>query len=82
MDGGHGTSGPGSFKGPLGQAVSGDIHRQPVAQFRPIPSSLQDMPVEVAADLSSDQRLMHRYSQAVSAGTVDAELTRVPNSGP
>ena len=77
MDEGHGTSGPKSFKGPLGQAVAGDIHRQPVAEFQPIPTSpLPEIPDQVAADLSTDQRLLLRYSQAVAAGTVSPELAR------
>ena len=77
MDEGHGTSGPKSFKGPLGQAVAGDVHRQPVASFQPIPtSSLPQIPDQVAADLSTDQRLLLRYSKAVAAGTVSPELAR------
>ena len=77
MDEGHGTSGPKSFKGPLGQAVAGDIHRQPLVDFQPIPTnSLPEIPDQVADDLSTDQRLLLRYSRAVAAGAVSPELAR------
>ena len=32
-DGGHGTSGPDSFKGPIGSSLKGDIHLSPVVNF-------------------------------------------------
>ena len=45
-DGGHGTSGPDSFKGPLGQAL------MKVVQFQPVATSLADIDEEVQKCLS------------------------------
>ena len=41
-DGGNGTSGPDSFKGPLGQeCCQDDIHVGDIVQFQPVPSRVQ-----------------------------------------
>ena len=69
FDGGFGTSGPNSFKGPIGQACTGDeIHLDPVVQFLPIPSSVEELPDSVKKDLSRDQLLLHGYAMGIVAG--------------
>ena len=42
-DGGHGTSGPSSFEGPLGQACCGDVHLGKVVTFVVISTTLPDL---------------------------------------
>ena len=39
-DGGHGTTGPDTFPGPIGQTLKGDIHLEDICFFTPIKSSL------------------------------------------
>ena len=62
-DGGHGTSGPESFAGPIGQAVKGPIHLLDLATFTPINTSLPDLPDTVWQNLSRDQKLLYRFEQ-------------------
>ena len=63
LDGGCGTSGPNSFKGPMGKALTkGDCHLKDVVNFVPIKSpNLPEMSDDVVSDLSRDQKLMYRY---------------------
>ena len=74
-DGGQGTSGPDSFKGPLGQACSGDVHLGNIVNFTPISTTLSDLEESVWKDLSRDQQILYRYVKAVSAGNVPANLS-------
>lgn len=60
-DGGLGTSGPDSFKGPLGQTCKTDVHLLDVVEFEAIPTTLEDLPDEVWKDLSRDQKLLYWY---------------------
>ena len=75
-DGGLGTSGPDSFKGPLGQACSGEVHLQDVVKFVPISTTLPDLEPEVWQDLSRDQQLLYRYTKAIASGVVPEDLAR------
>ena len=74
LDGGLGTSGPESFKGEIGQALSGDIHEQEVVKFQPVDSSLGDIPESVLADMSRDYVVLYRYVKAIKAGSVSTSL--------
>ena len=76
-DGGHGTSGPESFAGPLGQTCKGDIHLLDVCNFEPIESSVPDLPEKVWKDLSMDQQLMYRTVKAITAGEVPTTLATI-----
>ena len=60
-DGGHGTSGPDSFAGPLGQECKGQIHLLDVAKFSLIETTVPDLDDTVWKDLSRDQHLLYRY---------------------
>ena len=75
-DDGLGTSGPDSFKGPLGQACCGDVHLLDVVQFVPIATTLPDLCETVWKDLSRDQQLLYRYTKAIESGTVPEDLAR------
>ena len=75
-DEGLGTSGPESFKGPLGQACCGDVHLRDVVQFVPINTSLPNLSEEVWKDLSRDQQLLYRYTKAIQSGIVSEDLAR------
>lgn len=75
IDGGFGTSGPNSFKGPIGQSLQqSDLHKSPVIKFKLIKSCVIPIDDKVLNDLSHDQKLLYRYSQAVTTGTVPPEL--------
>ena len=74
LDGGFGTSGPTSFKGELGKAVAGDIHKKDVVKFNPIDSSLQIIPDHILEKLSRDQKLMYKYASAIMTGHVPVSL--------
>ena len=76
LDGGYGTSGPTSFHGPMGKAITEpDKHLQPVVKFVPVTSpDLPELPDSVVHDLSRDQYLMYRYCVAVHNGEVPADL--------
>ena len=77
FDGGFGTSGPTSFKGPLGQACSVDeIHLRPVIKFAPVPTSVPELPESVLKDLSRDQILLYGYARGISAGQLPETLIK------
>ena len=69
-DGGHGTSGPSSFEGPLGQACCGDVHLGKVVTFVVISTTLPDLEDAEWQDLSRDQKLLYRYVKAIAGGKV------------
>ena len=73
-DGGFGTSGPESFKGPIGKACTQDLHLLPVVEFEKVETSLSDLEEKVWKDLSRDQKLLYRWTKAVEAGVVPPEL--------
>ena len=73
-DRGFGTSGPESFKGPIGKACTQDLHLLPVVEFEKVETSLSDLEEKVWKDLSRDQKLLYRWTKAVEAGVVPPEL--------
>ena len=74
-DGGFGTSGPDSFKGPLGKECSDPkLHCRPVVEFEAIDTTLPDLDEKVVNDLSRDQKLLYKYAKAISSGKVDDDL--------
>ena len=76
LDGGFGTSGPDSFKGPMGQRLAGDIHLESVVPFKEILSKVKVISDSVQNDLSQDQELLYKYSRAVSSGTLASNLAK------
>ena len=80
LDGGMGTSGPNSFKGPMGIACTGDdIHKGPVTNFSPIQSFLKELPESVRCDLSRDQALLYDYAQGIISGILpDTLVNQLP----
>ena len=73
-DGGFGTSGPESFKGPIGKACTKDLHMLPVVEFEKIETTLSDFEEKVRKDLSRDQQLLFRWTKSVEAGVVPPDL--------
>ena len=73
-DGGHGTTGPNSFGGPLGQEAKKDLHLMDVVDFSEVPDWVTEISDEVVSDLSRDQKLLYRYIKAVSSGVVPPSL--------
>ena len=73
--GGFGTSGPDSFKGPLGDACSNQLlHCLPIVKFQPIQTILQDIDEKVVSDRSRDQWLFYRYTKGIVAGDIPDDL--------
>ena len=86
-DGGHGTTGPESFAGPMGKACKEEVHLLDLVTFAPITSSMVELSPEVWKDLSSDQKLLYRYVCAIRDGKVPGayicdNLSYPPNFGP
>ena len=73
-DGGFGTSGPDSFKGPIGQACKQDLHLLETVPFEKIETSLVELEDTVWKDLSCDQQLLYRWTKAISSGVVPPDL--------
>ena len=73
-DGGLGTSGPDSFKGPLGKECKEAVHLKDVIKFDVIPSTLDDLDDAVWKDLSRDQKLLYQYTKAIQARKVSNRL--------
>ena len=73
-DGGLGTSGPDSFKGPIGKQCKGEVHLLNVVQFEIISTGLDDLDVSVWSDLSRDQKLLYQYVKAIHSGEVSDRL--------
>ena len=74
FDGGFGTSGPNSFHGPLGKACVGKIHLKDIVQFDSISTTVPTLDDKIWKDLSRDQQLLYRYTQAIAAGFVNQNL--------
>ena len=76
------TSGPSSFKGPLGKELQQDLTSRKPIRFAPIKNSeFPQLPEDVATDLSSDQEYLYDMSWAVIEGRVDDDLAyRQPGS--
>jgi hypothetical protein len=73
-DGGHGTTGPESFGGPIGKLAGTPVHLMDLVSFTPIETPLPDLPDGVWKDLSGDQKLMYRYVKAIQDGEVPSSL--------
>ena len=73
-DGGFGTSGPDSFKGPIGQACKGELHLLDTVKFEKIEPPLNDLDETVWKDLSQDQQLLYRWTKAIASGEVPQKL--------
>ena len=73
-DGGLGTSGPDSFKGPHGKQCKEKIHLWDIVQFEIINTSVQDLDKSVWTDLSRDQKLLYQYVKAIQTGVVSDRL--------
>ena len=73
-DGGLGTSGPDSFKGPIGKDCKEEIHLRNVVKFDVIPTTLENFAGEVWKDLSRDQKLLYQYTKAIQSGEVSDKL--------
>ena len=78
LDGGWGTSGPNTFNGPMGKALTrADIHSKKVVAFKPIRApSLPDLSERIVKDLSRDQNLLYKYSKAVDTGDLPHEIAK------
>ena len=73
-EGGLGTSGPDSFKGPVGTQCKEQVHLLDVIAFKVISTSLKKLPDIVWKDLSRDQKLLYQYRQAIAQGEVTEQL--------
>ena len=63
-----------TFKGPLGQLCSGDVHLHWIVQFTSMTTSVPDLEEPIWKDLSQDQQLLYRWTKAITASQVPANL--------
>ena len=69
------TSGPASFKGPIGTELQEDLTvRKPVKFARVKNDSFPQIPEEIANDLSHDQEYLYDICWAIIEGRMDEEL--------
>ena len=73
-DGGLGTSGPDSFKGPIGKQCKEEIHLKDIVNFEIISTSLVNLDEHIWTDLSRDQKLLYQYVKAIESGLVSDRL--------
>lgn len=62
------TSGPSGFKGPVGSELKFDPCHLPIADFKAVRGQMEDMPDEITADLSEDQKYLLRACLTVQQG--------------
>ena len=63
------TSGPNSFKGPLGKQVQEDLTHHPVEQYEAVSGDVPELPEETVRKLSADQKYLYRICHAVQSGS-------------
>lgn len=69
------TTGPNTFKGPLGQLISGELTHLDLEEFIPISSDqLPSLSQEEVKALSTDQKYLYKITKAINNGTVPKEL--------
>ena len=65
------TTGPRTFDGKIGNLCQMDLEDKPQIKFKPIATSLVEVPPEVLIDLSHDQRLLYEYTLGIQNGSVN-----------
>ena len=73
------ASGPNTFEGDLGKALTMPLSDLPVVQFKPVAGVVAQLPDDVVSDLSCDQKYLHDICIAVQQGVVPSGLA---NSSP
>ncbi len=66
------TTGPRTFDGKIGILCQEDMEDKPQIKFKPIGSSLVELPSEILNDLSHDQRLLYEYTSGIQNGSVNS----------
>ena len=61
------TSGPDSWKGPIGRSCQTEVWQKDVVTFTAIAGLVEEMPEETEKQLSTDQELLYRLARAASA---------------
>ena len=70
------TSGPNSFKGPLGKSLEGDLTQARFIRFAKIKNDdFPQLSEEVACDLSSDQDYLYDICWGIIEGNLDEDFT-------
>ena len=70
------TSGPNSFKGPLGKSLEGDLTQPSTIRFARIKNNdFPQLSEEVACDLSSDQDYLYDICWRIIEGNLDEDFT-------
>jgi hypothetical protein len=66
LDGG--TSGPNSYKGPIGLAINNDLRQLPIVKFKKIKGRIRKLPKEVVQNFTGDQRYFYDMCLAIRKG--------------
>ena len=70
------TSGPDSWKGPIGRSCQTEVWQKDVVTFTAIAGLVEEMPEETVKQLSTDQELLYRLARAVQCGSVSDSVAR------
>ena len=62
------TSGPTSFKGPIGKAINEDLRLLPIPNFQPLNGCVYKLPDIIISELSTNQYFLYHIYMTVQHG--------------
>ena len=71
------TSGPDTYTGEIGRAITSDVFLLPITEFLPICGKLQTLPDEVVEELSTDAKYFYTTMIAVQTGQFSHDLAEI-----
>ena len=74
------TQGPGSYSGPIGKKIVGDVHKMPIVKYEAIPGLLKTYTDACIKSLSSDQKYLYFICHAVQDGVLPKDTTLLSRS--
>ncbi len=73
------TTGPNTYKGPIGSAIVNDLRFLPVISFKKVSGRVLKLPAHVISGFTGDQKYLYELCRAVQKGIVSPSLeTRSP----
>lgn len=73
------TTGPNTYKGPIGSAIVNDLRFLPVISFKKVSGRVLKLPAHVISGFTGDQKYFYELCRAVQKGVVSPSLeTRSP----
>ena len=62
------TTGPNSYKGPIGLAINNDLRQRPIVKFKEMKGRIHKLPQEVVQNFTGDQRYFYDMCLAIRKG--------------